>query len=369
MKKTFSLLIVITLVLCTACSGSTLQNVGRELEDTISSVTNADNKYVQMVKNGYRSDDPSLSYDKAFSAYFGTPRWSYFQSEEGKDVVEFTGDCMYMDVQVKARIQFVVDEENGTFEAATLSFNEVPQNMIILAALITSVFEADEESSDPPAASSAVPSVPTEQSVPAERTVPAAESLTAADALALAQAWLDMHPISAPDILKREYDDENVNGEEFYRFFHIKPDMYWFSILVHKDTGKLFSMLIEDGMDPGPPIIEPLDAYYDKYFNYPATYLAATEELYQAIIDGRIWIGMNIFWENGTVTAFEYDAYNDFWYMYGRTGDNREVDPSFAFNRNALEIRFPTTSRVYYLYDDYTGVFGDEYFWWSFILN
>jgi hypothetical protein len=55
--------------------------------------------------------------------------------------------------------------------------------------------------------------------------------------------------------------------------------------------------------------------------------------------------------------------------MLGRSGDNREVHPSFIHRRNALEIRFPTTSRVYYLYDDNTGVFGNEELMWGFELG
>lgn len=68
-----------------------------------------------MVKGEYRADAPDVTYEDAFTSFFATPRWKYFESEDGQDVVEFTGDCTYQDVPVKARIQFVVDEENGIF--------------------------------------------------------------------------------------------------------------------------------------------------------------------------------------------------------------------------------------------------------------
>lgn len=140
MKKCIMILTALMLLL-TSCSTATLDGAGKEVEDTIANVADADNKYVQMVKGGYRSDAPELTYEDAFSAFFGTPRWKYFEGEDGEDVVEFTGDCTYQDVPVKARIQFVVDEENGTFEAAYLALNEVPQDALTLAAVITKAFE------------------------------------------------------------------------------------------------------------------------------------------------------------------------------------------------------------------------------------
>lgn len=49
-----------------------------------------------------------------------------------------------MDAAVKARIQFVIDEENETFQATYLAFNEVPQNVLTLAVLIEKTFEVNE---------------------------------------------------------------------------------------------------------------------------------------------------------------------------------------------------------------------------------
>ena len=144
MKKIY-LPFLLVLFLCASCTRSSLQNAGQEAMDAVRNIGDADNKYVQMVKNGYRTDNPGLSYEKAFNGFFGTPRWMYLKADTGEDVVEFTGDCMYMDVQVKAKLQFVVDEDNGTFKATFLSFNEVPQNMLNLAALIEKAFETDDE--------------------------------------------------------------------------------------------------------------------------------------------------------------------------------------------------------------------------------
>ena len=133
MKKIIVVSMIVLMTLLSACSASALDNVGKELEDTFENAASADNKYVLMVKGGYRENNPSLTYEKAFLSFFTAPRWKYFKSEEGQDIVEFAGDCMYQDTAVKARIQFTVDEENGTFEASYLAFNEIPQDSLTLS--------------------------------------------------------------------------------------------------------------------------------------------------------------------------------------------------------------------------------------------
>ena len=61
------------------------------------------------------------------------------------DVVEFTGSCMYRDVEVDARIQFTISDDGETFEATFLSFNDIPQNNILLNALIEKAFSEYQE--------------------------------------------------------------------------------------------------------------------------------------------------------------------------------------------------------------------------------
>ena len=145
MKKLCLILMTFMIVFCTACSNSAVQNAGKELEDGITNLKDADNQYVKLVKNGHPNDNPNMTYDKAFTEFFGTPRWKYFKSDENLDIVEFTGDCTYQDVDVKARIQFVVDEENGTFEATYLAFNEVPQSNLIMLGMFEKIFEGSSD--------------------------------------------------------------------------------------------------------------------------------------------------------------------------------------------------------------------------------
>lgn len=59
-----------------ACSASTIETAEKELDDVITNKTDSDNRYVLMVKDGYREDNPSLTYEKAFSDFFLHPAGS-----------------------------------------------------------------------------------------------------------------------------------------------------------------------------------------------------------------------------------------------------------------------------------------------------
>jgi len=81
-------------------------------------------------------------------------------------------------------------------------------------------------------------------------------------------------------------------------------------------------------------------------------------------------IDFTIYWGDGRrtefISDFDSETYEQFWTMISRNGNVEEVYPTFKLNGRTLEIRFPTTQRVYYLYDDYSGIFGDETLTWSF---
>ncbi len=126
-----------------------------DVTDQVANIAQAEDEHVLSVKNARNSSYPDVTYGEAFEHYFEMPAWKYFEgTQEGPDddgdgkpdyeqknvdVVEFTGRCMYMDVKVKAKIQFALDED--TFEPVYLSFNDVPQSQLILGILLQSVFE------------------------------------------------------------------------------------------------------------------------------------------------------------------------------------------------------------------------------------
>ncbi|WP_314303935.1 hypothetical protein [Brevibacillus parabrevis] len=104
----------------------------------------AQQKYVDMVREGHFAAHTDQKIGDAFDKFFGSPRWSAFDSDTGQKIVEFTGDCTYLEQKVKARMQFVVNPETGSFEIHTIGFNDIPQNRLMQAALLAKVFEGKE---------------------------------------------------------------------------------------------------------------------------------------------------------------------------------------------------------------------------------
>ena len=97
--------------------------------------------YVSMVKNATHSTY-GITYGKAFNSFFSNPHWEYFKSTDGLHVVEFTGRFSYSNQPATARIQFIIDLDEGTFAPTFLAINDTPQNKLMLAALIKKAFES-----------------------------------------------------------------------------------------------------------------------------------------------------------------------------------------------------------------------------------
>lgn len=135
----------------TACQTS-------DITDQFANVVQQEDANVLSVKNAVSSEYPGKTWGETFENFFAYPTWKYFKgisegpddnedgvpdyTEDNIDVVEFTGYCTYQGQEVKAEIQFVLDKDNGTFEAEYLAFNDVPQNNFMLVNLIQTAFES-----------------------------------------------------------------------------------------------------------------------------------------------------------------------------------------------------------------------------------
>lgn len=133
-------IIALLLTVISGCSVESKQTA-KALEDQLVSIADSNDPYVLSVKNGYPVDRPDQLYGDTFEQFFGSPTWTYFKAEDGEHVVEFTGNMMYMDSEVKARLQFIVNDDLETFEVGALSFNEVLQDQLITNAVLQTVFE------------------------------------------------------------------------------------------------------------------------------------------------------------------------------------------------------------------------------------
>lgn len=115
------------------------KDIVQETTDQAASIMDSDDIHVLTVKNGHPESYPGVTYGEAFDSFFGTPAWNYFEGDGGEQVVEFAGYCTYMEVEVKARLQFLLNTD-GTFSAGAFSLNDVPQTQLMTAAMLEKVF-------------------------------------------------------------------------------------------------------------------------------------------------------------------------------------------------------------------------------------
>lgn len=113
---------------------------GGESEE--SSGEDAENdKHIQTVKQAQPEDFPGCSYGEAFEEFFSSPAWKYFESTDGRDVVEFTGECMYAGARTKARMQFIVNRTNSVVTTGALYYDNTPQSTKIITESLNKIFE------------------------------------------------------------------------------------------------------------------------------------------------------------------------------------------------------------------------------------
>jgi hypothetical protein len=132
---------------CNAETEKTIKDVTSNLKDQASNIIDMEDPHVLSVKTGHFSSSPDKSIGDAFQEFFGDPTWKYFKAESGNEIVEFTGYMMYQEAKVKARLQFILND-NKSFESGALSFNDVPQNELIKASLMSSVFDKNKATSE-----------------------------------------------------------------------------------------------------------------------------------------------------------------------------------------------------------------------------
>lgn len=126
--------LIMFVLLSSACSQ-------QDVQDQVENITDVGNEYVLSVKNGHPVSIPDITYGKAFENFFSYPTWRHFKAESGEDIVEFTGNCIYQDAEVKARLQFIIHDDEDYFEQGALSFNDVPQSNLITSVMIYKAFE------------------------------------------------------------------------------------------------------------------------------------------------------------------------------------------------------------------------------------
>lgn len=121
----------------------------QEASDQLNNLANLTDENVLAVKNGTFNEREDVTLGEVMEAFFDGPTWQYFsgtdeETGETYDVVEFTGYFLYNEKSAKARIQFILHEDD-TFEMGAGSYNDIDQTALVLGAMIEKVYESYDE--------------------------------------------------------------------------------------------------------------------------------------------------------------------------------------------------------------------------------
>lgn len=149
--------LTLAVVVATGCSSvSTDADVRHEADkavqtasDQLNNLANLADEHVAFVKNGTMNNRDDVTLGEVMGAFFDGPTWQYFSGTDDEtgetfDVVEFTGHFLYNDKSAKARIQFILHEDD-TFEMGAGSYNDIDQTALVLGVLIDKVYESYDE--------------------------------------------------------------------------------------------------------------------------------------------------------------------------------------------------------------------------------
>lgn len=103
-----------------------------------SGVTNIfDDPNVVLVKTGHLSAYPNVTIGKAVDAFLSDPRWEEVHGKDGNEYVNVRGGARFRNKPIRVCLQFHVDRKAGSFEVKACEFNDIPQNGLITAAVLS----------------------------------------------------------------------------------------------------------------------------------------------------------------------------------------------------------------------------------------
>ena len=91
---------------------------------------------VDMVKNGSLSSCPNHTLEEMVDGFFGSPSWNSGTSDDGIKFVNVSGDMAFSGKEVTGMLQFIISDNNETFQYRAFEINEIPQNNLMAGALL-----------------------------------------------------------------------------------------------------------------------------------------------------------------------------------------------------------------------------------------
>lgn len=97
---------------------------------------------VEMVKAGALEMCPDTSVEVMVDSFMGDPSWDSGITDDGKSFVNVGGNITLREKPVHALVQFMVNEEQGTFNYQAFEINEVPQNYFMANGLLNKMCQS-----------------------------------------------------------------------------------------------------------------------------------------------------------------------------------------------------------------------------------
>jgi hypothetical protein len=107
---------------------------------SVFSCGSGDSKIINIVRNGKLSAHPENTVGEAIDSFFVSPRWKATITPDGQNYVNATGDIAYLGKTLKTVLQFKVDPGDETFEINGFELDGVPQDTLMLAALLEKMY-------------------------------------------------------------------------------------------------------------------------------------------------------------------------------------------------------------------------------------
>ncbi|MDA1800407.1 hypothetical protein [Bacillus cereus group sp. BY6-1LC] len=147
MKKMMGSILLSAILLAAGCSkddvDEAVNKADKKVKEEVAVATTKDHEHVQQIKSAKLPGYEKVTIEEAFHKFFKNPKWKYFVSEDHEETVEFTGNCVYQEQEVKAKIQFVLNKEDQTFKIKAMALNDIAQNELIIAAMLQSIYGGD----------------------------------------------------------------------------------------------------------------------------------------------------------------------------------------------------------------------------------
>lgn len=97
---------------------------------------------VAMVKGGTLQVCPGATVEQMVNGFMENPSWTPVMGENNVKFVNVGGNISYAEKPVRAVVQFVVNEKEGSFQYQAFEINEVPQDNPTASALLEKMCES-----------------------------------------------------------------------------------------------------------------------------------------------------------------------------------------------------------------------------------